>query len=236
MPEAGAEITLLPGKPRRPPLGSPASQACPGRSTRCHMMPPAARVPTGPGCLPLLQEVHLKYTSRDGLLAALNLFRALQPEQQLRNSKGGHGERRTNAFVIFRTELRIKERSKEELEEAGLAQALGLGAQRLWLWDVTEAHLAAPSPTCRPPWHSGQTPSVRFPEQFVHPDGELRTGNSGRSGHAWGWSHRAGSATDRETWSGCSPRLNLIPFPTEWQDTAPGGVPCRAPGRPSLEW
>lgn len=65
------------------------------------------------GCLSFLQEVHLKYTSRDGLLAALNLFQALQPEQQLRSSKGEHGER-TNTFVIFRTELRIKERSKED--------------------------------------------------------------------------------------------------------------------------
>lgn len=58
------------------------------------------------GCLSFLQEVHLKFASRDSLLAALSPFQALQPWQQLRNSKGGRGVKRTNAFVIFGTELK----------------------------------------------------------------------------------------------------------------------------------
>lgn len=44
-------------------------------------------------CSSFPQEVHLKYTSRDGLLAALNLFQAatLQSERQLSNSLGTEG-------------------------------------------------------------------------------------------------------------------------------------------------
>lgn len=151
-------------------------------------MPPAARSHPRSGCLSLLQEVHLKYTSRDGLLAALNLFQTLQPEQQLSNSKGGHGERRTNAFVIFRTELRIKERSKEDLNVACLAQALGLGAWRLWLWNVTEAHLAVPIPYLTVSLALGPNSQCWVPRRFVQPDGQLRCGNLGPNGH-FGASH-----------------------------------------------
>lgn len=75
--------------------------------------PPSTLSHPRSGCLSFLQEVHLKYASRDGLLAALNLFQALQPEQQLSYSKGGHREKGTSTLVIFGTELRIKERSKE---------------------------------------------------------------------------------------------------------------------------
>lgn len=70
------------------------------------MTPPSMLSHPKSGRLSFLQEVFLKYASRDGLLAALSPFPALQPEQELSDSKGGHGAKRTNVFVIFGTELK----------------------------------------------------------------------------------------------------------------------------------
>lgn len=61
-------------------------------------------------------------------MATLNLFQALQPEQQLSNSKRGHGEKRTSTFVIFGTELRNEKKKKVKRRFwLGLTQALGMG-------------------------------------------------------------------------------------------------------------
>lgn len=119
------EVTLLLVRQRAPPLVNPGGRACSGgKHISSRDASPSTLSHPRSGCLSFPQEVHLKYASRDGLLAALNLFQA---SQQLSNSKGGHGEKRTNAFVIFGTQLRIKKKVKRRFW-LGLTQALGIGA------------------------------------------------------------------------------------------------------------
>lgn len=88
-----AEFTLLLGEAARTSFSNPWSPGLFWQHKLSHDASPSTLSHPRSGCLSFLQEVHLKYASRDSLLAPLNLFQALQPEPQLSDSKGGKGRR-----------------------------------------------------------------------------------------------------------------------------------------------